>query len=100
MQIDERLVLRRQVLVHRGHHFFVALRAGDLQHLRVPIENLLRLRAQAAGDDHLAVLGERLADGIQRFVHRRIDEAAGIDHHQIGRAVARRPPRSPRRAGA
>ena len=86
-QIDKRLVFGRQVLVHRGHHFLVALRAGDLQYLRMAVENLLRLRAQAAGDDDFAVLRERLADGFQRFIHRRIDESAGVDHHQVGRAV-------------
>ena len=88
-QIDERLVLRRQMLVHRGDDFLVALRAGDLEHLGVAVENLLRLCAQAARDDDLAVLGERLADRLQRLIHRGVDEPAGVDHHQIRRAVAR-----------
>ena len=99
-QVDEGFVLRRQIFVHRGDHFFVALRAGDLEHLRMPIENFLRLRTQAAGDDHLAVLGQRFADGIQRFVHGGIDEAAGVDYHEIGGGDSSAPPHSPRRAGA
>jgi hypothetical protein len=89
-QIDEWFVQRRQVLVYRRHDLFVALRAGDLEHLRMAIEDSLRLRAQAAGDDDLAILGQRLADRLQGFVHRRIDEAAGIHHHEVGRAIARR----------
>ena len=89
-QIQKRLVLRRQVFVHRGHHFLVALRPRDLQHLRMAIEDLLRLRAEAAGHDHLAVLGERLADRLQRFVDRGIDEAAGVHDDQVRRAIARR----------
>ena len=40
--------------------------------------------AQAAGDDDLAVFGQRLADGVQRFGHRAVDEAASVDHHHVG----------------
>ena len=88
-EVEERLMLRRQMLVHRGDHLFVALRTGDLEHLRMPVENLLRLCSQAARDDHFAVLGQRFADRIERFIDRGIDEAAGIDDNQVGRAVAR-----------
>ncbi len=56
----------------------------------MPRENLVRLRPEAAGDDHLAVLGERLADGLERLVHRGIDEAAGIHDDEIGGAIAGR----------
>ncbi len=87
-QIQKRLVLRRQVFMNRGHHLFIALRAGDLQHPGMLVEDFLRLRPQAARDDHPAVLGQRLADRIERLVHRRIDEAAGVHHHEIRRAVA------------
>jgi len=84
--------------MHRGHHLLVALRPGNLENLRVPIEDLLWLRTQAPGHDDLAVLGERLADGVQGFVHGRIDEAAGIDDHEIGLAVGSRQPRTLRPA--
>ena len=40
-QIEERIVLRRQVLVHRAHHFLIGVRAGDLQHARMPLEDAL-----------------------------------------------------------
>ena len=88
------------MLVHRGDHFFVALRTGDLEHLRMPVEDLLRLRAETSGDDHLAVFGQRFADGIQRLIDGGIDEAAGVDHHQVGGAIAGAPPRTLPRAGA
>jgi hypothetical protein len=38
----------------------------------------------------LAVLGERLADGIERLLDRRIDEAAGVDDDEVGAGVAGR----------
>ena len=82
--------MRRQVLVHRADHFFIGVRAGDLQHLRMALENALGPRAQAAGDDDLAVLLQRLADGVERFVDRRIDEAAGIHDHDVGGVVVGR----------
>ncbi len=44
----------------------------------------LGLCAQAAGHDHLAIFVEGKADGIQRFIARGIEKAAGIDDHQIG----------------
>jgi hypothetical protein len=42
---------------------------------------------EAPGDDHLAVLGERLADGAERLLDRGVDETAGIDDDQIGAGV-------------
>ena len=88
-QVEERLVLRRQVLVHRADHLLVGVRAGDLEHARVAREDALGLRAEAAGDDHAPVLLERLADRVERLIDRRVDEAAGVDHHEIGRLVGR-----------
>ncbi|MEY2720674.1 MAG: hypothetical protein RL597_119, partial [Pseudomonadota bacterium] len=54
------------------------------------LEDALRVGAEAAGDDHAAVLLQRLADGVQRFVDGRIDEAAGVDHHEVRGAVVGR----------
>ncbi|MNT86623.1 hypothetical protein D3C72_2269330 [compost metagenome] len=45
------------------------------------------LRTQAAGDDDLAVLGQRLADGVQALLHGLVDKAAGIDHDQVGAVI-------------
>ena len=87
-QVDEGIVRLRQVRMHRVHHFLRGVRAGDGQHTRVDFLDevaavLGRLRPQAAGDDNLAVLGQRLADGVQAFLHRVVDEAAGVDDHQV-----------------
>ena len=88
-QIDERFMARRQMLVHRGENLFVALRSGDREHPWMAVEDALRLRAQAARDDHAAILGERLADRVERLIDRGIDETAGIDDHEVGGGVSR-----------
>jgi hypothetical protein len=47
------------------------------------------LRAEAAGDDDLAVLRQRLADRVERFLDRGIDEAARVDDDEVGVVVRR-----------
>jgi hypothetical protein len=42
---------------------------------------------QAPRDHDFAVLGERLADGLQRFLDRGVDEAAGVDDDEVGAGV-------------
>jgi len=88
-QVDEGIVPLRQRRVHGAHHAGVILRPADRQHIRVHRADLLRALAETTGDDHLAVFGQRLADGVERFGHCRVDETAGIDHHHIGGIVAR-----------
>ena len=51
--------------------------------------SLALLGAEAAGDDDLAVFGQRLADRVERFLHRRIDEAAGVHDDEVGTRVGR-----------
>ncbi len=68
--------------------------------MRLAHEVAAVLGAEAAGDDDLAVLGERLADGVERFGHGRVDEAAGVDDDEVGAVVGRARSRSPRRAAA
>ena len=48
------------------------------------------LGSKTAGDDDLAVLGQRFANGRERFLDRGIDEAAGVDDDQIGALIGRR----------
>ena len=86
-QVGERVMRFRQMRMHRRHHFLHRMRAGHRQHLRMRRAHHIAFGAQAAGDDHATVRGQRLADRIKRFLHRRVDEAAGIDHHQIGAFV-------------
>src|SRR5690606_36588548 len=38
-------------------------------------------------DDYPAVLGQRLADRVERLRHRLVDEAAGIDDDQVGLGI-------------
>src|SRR5690606_18619277 len=85
-QVDIRVVvrLRRRGLVHRAYHFFILLRAGHRQHAGMDLADDRFLDAHAAGDDHLAVLGDGFADGLQRFGLGAVDEAAGVDHHHVG----------------
>jgi hypothetical protein len=47
------------------------------------IEDALRTRPKATGDDHFAVLLERFANRIEGFVDRGVDESAGVDDHEI-----------------
>ena len=94
-QIDKWVVWLRQVRVHVLHHFILGMRSGDGEHLWMNLLDeiataLTRLGAEAAGDDHPAVFGQRLADRIERFLHRGIDESAGIHHHQVGAGVVGR----------
>ena len=91
-KIDERIVRLRQMLVHRRHHLGRGVRSGHREHFRMRCadERAAVLGAEAAGDDDLAVFGQCLADRGQRLGDRGVDEAAGIDDHQVGAFVARR----------
>ena len=59
---------------------------GCMSRTRLPLPSvaLPALRTEAAGDDDTAVRGQRLADGVQAFLHRVVDEAAGVDDDQVG----------------
>ena len=89
-QVHERIVRLGQVLVDVVHHLAGGVWAGHGQHRGVHVGDHLAVvaRAQTAGDDHLAVFVQRLADGVQRFGHGRINKATGVDHHQVGAIVA------------
>ena len=45
---------------------------------------------EASSDDDLAVFIQRLADRIERLLHRGVDEAAGVDDDEIGAGVVGR----------
>ena len=70
------------------HHLLRGMRAGHGQHPRVHLAHhiaaiLAGLGAQAAGDDDAAVFGQRLANGVQAFLHRFVDKAAGVDDDDV-----------------
>src|SRR5690606_18899031 len=58
------------------------------QHLRVALHDLLRPLAQAPGDHDPAGLLEGLADGVERLLYGRRDEATGVHDHELGVLVA------------
>jgi hypothetical protein len=89
-QVDEGIVRLGQVLVHLVHDLLGGVGAGDGQHLRVGRHHHVFLGTEAAGDDDLAVLVEGFADGVEGFLHRGVDEAAGVDDHEVGAFVGRR----------
>ena len=51
---------------------------------------LCAFRAQAAGDDHPAILGHGLADRIQALGLGTVEKPASIDQHHVGPVIARR----------
>ncbi len=83
-EIDERIVQRRQLIVHRVHDFLVRLRPGDLEHARVAVGDRLGPGTQTTGDDDLAIARERLADRLERLVYRVVDEAACVHDDEVG----------------
>ncbi len=94
-EVDERIVRLGHVQVHRVHHFVGGVRAGHGEHAGVHLPHEIaagfsRFRAQAAGDDDLAVLRQRFADCVQRFLDRGVDETAGVDDDEIGAGVVGR----------
>ena len=89
-EIDERIVRRRQHGVHGAHHGLVLMRPRDRDHVRVRGADRVGLRAEAARHDHAAVLRERLADRVERFLARAVQEAAGVhDDDVCARVVGR-----------
>ena len=81
---------RRHRVVHGVDHLLVLVRAGDREHARMRGADARFLDAHAAGDDHAAVLGHRLADRLQALGLGAVEEAAGIDHDDVGAGVVRR----------
>ena len=91
-QVREGIVHWRvgHVLVHRADHLLVGGGTGDAQHLGVQFHDgagIVTL-THAAGDDDPAVFAEGLADGVQGFLLGAVDEAAGVDHHDLRVLVA------------
>ena len=87
-QIGIRVMRFGQVLMNVTHHLVSGMRAGDGKHRGVGGLDDVALGAKATGDDDLAVLGQGLADGVERLFHRGIDEAAGVDDDEVRIVVA------------
>ena len=89
-EIDERIVRRRNHSVHGRDDGFVLMRAGDREHVRMRVANHTGFRAEAARHDHAAVLGERFADGVERFGARAVEKTARVDDDDVGASVVGR----------
>src|SRR4051794_35832014 len=76
--------------MYRRDDAFVLLRAGDGEHLREAVRNRLGLGPHAAGDDHLAVLGQGLANGPKRLLLGAVEKPAGVDDDEISAVVLAR----------
>ena len=87
-QIAVGIVWFGQVCMHCLHHLIGGVRAANSQHLGMRLQYHVALGTQTAGDDNFAVLRQRFADGVQRFLHRTVDKTAGVNHHQIGVGIA------------
>ena len=77
-------------LVHLVDHRLILVRASNGEHVGVAGTDSIRLNAEAAGDNHAAVLTERLPDRLERFLLGGVQKAAGVDDDCVGAFVARR----------
>ena len=81
---------RRQRPMHGVQHALILLRTRNREHAGIGRLDLFGFGAHAAGDDDLAVLGHRLADGAQRFLLGAVEEAAGVDDDDVGAVMLAR----------
>ena len=73
--------------MHGAHDVVQGMRSGHGKYLGVGLLDDIAFGTETAGDDHLAVFIEGLADAVEGFGDGVVDEAAGIDHHQVGAFV-------------
>ncbi len=67
----------------RGDDGVILLRPGDREHCREASADDFGFVAHAAGDDDATVLGDCLADRGKAFLLGRIEEAAGVNQHDV-----------------
>jgi len=76
--------------VHGLHHGRRVVRAGNGKNRRMRFLDYAFFCPEASGDDDAPVLGQRLADGVERLGDRGVDEAAGVDDDEVGAGVVGR----------
>ena len=86
-QVELGIMGRRHHLVDGRHHLLIGLGTGHRQHRGMGGADLVGIAAHAAGDDHPAVLGDRLADRLERLALGGIEEPASVDDHRVGALV-------------
>ena len=76
------------MLVDFLHHLIGRVRTRDRQHFGVNgldevFAAIIDSGTQTAGHDHTTVFIQGFRNGVQAFLDRLIDEATGVDDHQI-----------------
>ena len=67
-QVEERVRRHRGGFVDGADDFLILMRAGNGEDVGEAFADRLRFLAHAAGDDHAAVFGNRLADRLEAFL--------------------------------
>ena len=86
-EVEARIVPRGGDGMDRLDDRLVGLRSGDGRDVGIGLQDRAGVATHAAGDDDLAVLGQSLTDGGERFGLGAVDEAAGVDDDGIGAAM-------------
>ena len=81
------VVRRRRGLVDGLHHAVEGLRSRDGEHIGKAASYRVGRRAEAPRHDHLAVLDQGRADGLERLGLGAIEEPARVDDHEVGAGV-------------
>ncbi len=71
----------------RLDHVLVLMRAGHREHLRKARPDRVGFFADAAGYDHATVFRNRFANRFEAFLLGGIEEAAGVDQHDVGTGI-------------
>ncbi len=87
-QVLEWIMRFGQRRVHRVHHRVQRVRPGNCQYLGMRLADHIGPGAEATSHNHLAVFRQGLTNRFKRFLHRGIDEPAGVHHHHVGIVVA------------
>ena len=70
-------------------HLLILVRPGDGEHVGEALADDVGFLAEAAGDDDAAILRDRLADRLEALFLCGIEEAAGVDQHDVRAGIVR-----------
>jgi hypothetical protein len=82
-QIDKGVDRHRRGFVDRAHNRFILMCAADRENLGIFRTDHLGLIAQASGDDHPTIFGQRFADRLQALFLSGVQKTAGVDQNDI-----------------
>ena len=82
-KIHERIRRGRHGGMDGIQHLLILMRAGDGQNAWMRAGDILRIGPQTAGDNHLAVLMQRLTNRLKTFRLGAVEKAAGVDNHRL-----------------